>query len=98
MIILIVGRPKTGKTKLGKILTGLLKARLIDSDDPEEADKVLAQYPHAVTSEVIVVTVPVYKSQEHQFYGGSHKAAIADLIIEMPSMKVIKDRGGIVHG
>lgn len=88
MIILIIGRSKTGKTRLARILAGILEARLVDSNDPSEADKaLLGQVPQGP----LVVTIPTSKGLPPSA-GSIRKEAVADLVIEMPSMKVIKDR------
>jgi len=91
-IILIYGRPKTGKTKLGKLIATLIGAALADFDDDNETRRVLAAHL-AYPTKPLVMTMMESKVVDELFPRGSpFVMMLMDMAIHMPNLKVVKDR------
>ena len=91
--IIIYGRAKTGKTRLGRLIARLTGAVL--ADDCHDPIGILAAHK-AFPVGPIVITVMEAKSGSDYLTspaGTSLVVAAADLVIRMPNLSITKDRG-----
>ncbi len=90
-LLVIYGGMKTGKTKLGK-LTAFMSGAVL-ADDCEDPNGVLMAHL-AVSTGPLVITIMEPKDGKvyNMPYGSSKVMAVADIIIRMPHMTIVKDR------
>ena len=82
---------KTGKTKLGKLIAFLTGAVL--ADDCEDPNGVVAAHMMSSLKPLVITIMEPKSSKDYPIpYGPSRVQALADIVIRMPHMTIVKDR------
>lgn len=83
-IILIYGKPKTGKTRLARLLATLTNATLVDLDSPDDTMKAVIAYV-AYPTKPLIITMQESKVVDKTFPKGSpFIMSSVDIAIQMP--------------